>query len=132
MRCTVGGEAYDLSPDEVIAAVKDMVAEPIRKHVVEIEGRSFPPKQVFAAVTGRTRHSFTTMEAQRVLRRLGFICRRATHVHGAAPAWVATDGDSEHSPSADNRIAAIEAAVGTMQAAIAGLQARVSDLEAAS
>ena len=51
--------------------------EPIRQHMVEIDGTAYPPKQVLAEITGWPRQSFTTMEANRVLLRLGFICRRA-------------------------------------------------------
>lgn len=131
MRFTVGGESFDLTREQVIAAMKDASIETIQKHVVEIEGQLFPPKQVFATVTGRARQSFTTMEAQRVLTRLGFVCRRAGQLEGGKTGWVVAD-DTESGPSPEDRVASLEAAVGTMQAAIAGLHARLSELEAAS
>jgi len=42
--------------------------EPIREHLVEMLATVYPPKQVLATVSGWDRTSFTTMEAQRVLR----------------------------------------------------------------
>src|SRR5205823_1455110 len=105
--------------------------EPIQKHLVEIDGGVFPPKQVFAAVTGRARQSFTTMEAQRVLTRLGFVCRRDEQLGGGTPEWVAGDAPADASPNDAQRLATLEATVGTVEAAIAGLHARVSALEAA-
>ncbi len=129
MRFTVGGESFDLTPEQVIAAMKDAPIETIQKHTVEIAGQVFPPKQVFAAVSGRSRQSFTTMEAQRVLTRLGFVCRRAGQTENGALAWVAA-ADIGSDPSPEGRVASLEAAVGTMQAAIAGLHTRVKKLEA--
>jgi hypothetical protein len=129
MRFTVGGESYDLTREQVNAVMKDATVEPIQKHGVEIGGRLFPPKQVFATVTGRARQSFTTMEAQRVLTRLGFVCRRAHDPRDGALASVPTDDASGPVPSDAERIASLEAAVGTLQAAIAGLHTRVNHLE---
>lgn len=70
----VGGRDFDLTKQEVEARMKSEEPELIRKHVVDIDGRMFPPKQVLGHVTGWERTSFTTMEAQRVLARLGFDC----------------------------------------------------------
>src|SRR5947209_8797373 len=125
MRFPVGGESFDLARDQIIAAMKDAPAEPIQKHVVEVDGQVFPPKQVFATVTGRARQSFTTMEAQRVLTRLGFESRRADRVDDGT-AWVAFGEEESGERSAEDRLASLEATVGTIQAAIAGLHARVS------
>jgi len=91
----------------------------------------FPPKQVFATVTGRVRTSFTTMEAQRVLRRLGFVCREAGRVADEAAAWSSGEDDGEPMAVADTRLAAVEATFATLEAAVAGLHARVKELEAA-
>jgi hypothetical protein len=124
MRFKVGGEWFDLSREQVIAAMRGASMEPIQKHVVEIEGHVFPPKQVFASVTGRTRQSFTTMEAQRVLSRLGFLCRPAAEVQGAS---ASTDiAEQTRGVSTEDRITALEAAVGTLQAAVAGLHRRLA------
>jgi hypothetical protein len=51
--------------------------ETIHKYVVQVSGTDFPPKQVLATVTGWPRRSLTTMEAQRVLNKIKFVCREA-------------------------------------------------------
>jgi hypothetical protein len=73
-RMIVGGRVLDVSMDEVLTKMHDIRPEPIRKHLVEISNVEFPPKQVLAIVAGWDRQSFTTMEANRVLTRLGFKC----------------------------------------------------------
>jgi hypothetical protein len=73
----VGGRVLNLTMDEVLRKMEGQEPEPIREHLVEMLGTVFPPKQVLATVTGWDRQSFTTMEAQRVLQRIGFTCRRA-------------------------------------------------------
>jgi hypothetical protein len=130
MRFVVGGQTHEITREQVEEAMRDAPIETIQKHVVEIEGQLFPPKQVFAIVTGRERQSFTTMEAQRVLTRLGFVCRRAAQLEDGTPAWVATYGGPSDASDPNDRLIALEASVGTMQAAIGGLHARVSQLEA--
>jgi tetratricopeptide (TPR) repeat protein len=75
-RMIVGGRELNLSMDEVLTKMRDVRPEPIREHLVEIGDSEFPPKQVLATVTGWDRQSFTTMEANRVLTRLGFECSR--------------------------------------------------------
>lgn len=135
MRFTVGGEEYDLTPEQVERRMRGVEPEEIRKHVVELLGTVYPPKQVFAAVTGRSRASFTTMEAQRVLTRLGYRCRTAGQRTDGTPAWLVDGGDSETasertSTSAESRLDAVEAQLATAMAAIQGLAARVATLEA--
>jgi hypothetical protein len=73
----VGGRDFNLSKQEVEARMKGTDPELIQKHVVEVNGQWFPPKQVLGHVTGWARTSFTTMEAQRVLTRIGFVCTEA-------------------------------------------------------
>lgn len=73
----VGGRDFDLTKQEVEARMKGEDPELIQKHVVEVNGQMFPPKQVLGHVTGWARTSFTTMEAQRVLTRIGFVCAEA-------------------------------------------------------
>ncbi len=132
MQFTVGGEEYDLTKEQVISAMRHVPSESIQKHLVEIEGTVFPPKQVFATVTGRARTSFTTMEAQRVLRRLGFVCSEAGRRDDGAPAWVPAAVDDDQTQAGfGNRLGSIEATLTTLEAAVAGLHARVKELEAA-
>ena len=47
------------------------------------------------------------MEAQRVLRRLGFVCRRAKDLTYSGAAWVAVDAGADHPPSVEDRLAAL-------------------------
>jgi hypothetical protein len=97
---------------------------------VEMNGTVYPPKQVLAHVTGWDRQSFTTMEAQRVLTKLGFVCREAGAGSDGRPAWVHATSEQLQGASREvDRIAALEAALATAQAAIAGLDARIRALE---
>jgi hypothetical protein len=73
----VGGRDFDLTKQEVEARMMGEDPELIQKHMVEVNGQMFPPKQVFGHVTGWDRATFTTMEAQRVLTRIGFVCTEA-------------------------------------------------------
>ena len=73
----VGGRDFDLTKQEVEARMMGEEPELIQKHMVEVNGQMFPPKQVLGHVTGWDRTTFTTMEAQRVLTRIGFVCTEA-------------------------------------------------------
>lgn len=138
----VGGRDFNQTKEDVERGMRGAQPEELRKYLVEVNGQPFPPKQVLAHVTGWERQSFTTMEAQRVLNKLGFDCREAGtltdgrkawlpytgkgpspayHLPGA-PAWDEDDGDRD-------RLSVLEAALVTAQEAIAGLSARVRALE---
>jgi len=120
----VGGRELDITAKQVVDAMRNVEPEPIRDHLVEIVNTEFPPKQVLATITGWDRQSFTTMEANRVLARLGFHCCRIGH---------RSDGVDQADPSPmDRRVAAVEAALAVAQEAIAGLSKRVAELEQAT
>jgi hypothetical protein len=121
-RMVVGGRELDLTANDVLERMRKLEPEPIREHLVEIGDQEFPPKQVLAAVTGWDRQSFTTMEANRVLTRLGFNCCRI----GYRPA----DADREEQSPMERRLSAIESALVVAQEAIARLVTRVGQLEA--
>ncbi len=72
----VSGKRITLSPAQVESAVKDELPEPIHEHYVIVGGRRFPPKQVLTRVTGLDRADFTTHQARRILKRLGFVATR--------------------------------------------------------
>ena len=55
---------------------------------------------------------------------------RVGHLNSGTQTRLITDGSDDAARSPENRLAALEAAVGTMQAAIMGLHARVNELEA--
>jgi hypothetical protein len=87
-KIVVGGRELDLTADKVIRSMRGVEPETIREHFVVIGERPFPPKQALAQVTGWDRQTFTTMEATRVLNRLGFVCQRAGQRIDGRPAWV--------------------------------------------
>lgn len=128
MKFVVRGDEYDLTPEQVRRSMKGVSSESIQKHLVEVNGTVYPPKQVFATVSGRDRGSFTTQEAQRVLTRLGFVCRQAGAV-GGRPVWAHVP---ESEPTVEERLANVENAVATSQAAISDLLRRVLTLESRS
>ena len=76
VRAVVGGREFDLTKDDVIRRMRNVEPEPVREHFVVIGEKPFPPKQALAQVTGWDRQTFTTMEAIRVLTRIGFTCQR--------------------------------------------------------
>jgi hypothetical protein len=124
----VGGRELDLDMNKVLDKMHSVEPEPIRDHLVEIGDTEFPPKQVLATVTGWDRQSFTTMEANRVLTRLGFNCCRAGSRSNDQPA--SGPESSEHRLSSiERRLSAAESALAVAHEAIAGLRNRVAGLE---
>ncbi len=134
MEFTVGGRSLDLTHDEVVAKLGGVSPEPIRQHFVKVGKRKFPPKQIFALVTGWERQTYTTFEAQRVLRRLGFDCRRVGEGggDGSGPPTIEAVGSQEPERYFAERLALAEAQLATAQVAIAGLSARIERLEEGS
>jgi hypothetical protein len=136
VRAVVGGREFDLTKDDIIRTMRHVQPEPIREHFVVIGEKPFPPKQALAQVTGWDRQTFTSMEAIRVLTRVGFKCVRRAD---GRPAWDPEDPgdlrehpeDSRQQPTspADRRLSALESAVTVIQEAIAGLTKRVHELE---
>ena len=81
MKTKLRGVEFKVSPEEVKKAAKNLSKGWGRKYAVEIEGNYFPPKDVVLELltfkfeeNGEdfTRMDFTTMDAVRILRRLGF------------------------------------------------------------
>lgn len=72
MRFRLGGRDVDVTSDAVQTALRDVTPETIRLHAVRVEGQLYPAKQAVAAATGLDRLDFTTVNARRVLQRLGF------------------------------------------------------------
>lgn len=125
---TVGGRSLDLTAEEVIARMHGQEPEPVREHMVDVLAATFPPKQVLAAATGWDRNTFTTMEAVRVLSRLGFTCRRAgTQVRTPPP--LIPDTPEGALLSIHHRLRATESTLAVAQEAIAGLAYRIAALE---
>lgn len=124
----VGGRDFNQSKRDVEQAMRGEGPDMIQKYMVEVNGTAYPPKQVLARVTGWDRQSFTTMEAQRVLNKIGFACREAGVPVDGRPGWRRVGVESGTEGVAE-RVAALEAALATAQEAIAGLAARVRALE---
>jgi hypothetical protein len=73
----VAGSQFELQRETVERALDGALPEPINEHYVVIGGRRFPPKQALARVTGLDRADFTTHQARRILKRLGFVAARS-------------------------------------------------------
>jgi len=73
---TISGEEFDLQREAVEAAVEELLPDPVQEHYVVVGGRRYPPKQVISCVTGLDRADFTTHQARRILKRLGFVAAR--------------------------------------------------------
>lgn len=83
----VAGRVLELDPERVERAVAGVLPEPVHEHYVVIGGRRFPPKQVLCHLAPLDRADFTTHQARRILKRLGFLASR----HSTDP----RDGESE-------------------------------------
>lgn len=76
MEFTMGGRKFDLTKEQVEMRTTNVRPEPIRTHSVVVNSLAYPPKQVIEVCVGFARTTFTTMEAQRVLNRLGFLSQQ--------------------------------------------------------
>jgi hypothetical protein len=72
MTIRIAGRTVELERRAVERRLRRVLPEPIRQHYVVVGGRRYPPKQVVNEVTGIDRADFTTHQARRILRRLGF------------------------------------------------------------
>ncbi len=126
----VGGRDFLLTKGEVEWKMRGVAPEIVQKYAVSVNGEVFPPKQVLGQVTGWERTSFTTMEAQRVLSKIGFKSYVAGSVDAVPPSTPSDDATQTETGGPD-RLRAVELALMTAQEAIAGLAARVRALEQA-
>lgn len=76
MDFTINGERVSLDHEDIQRAVKGLEPGVIHAHRVSVDGVDYPVKQVFAAASGLDLLDFTTNQARRVLRRLGFALTR--------------------------------------------------------
>jgi hypothetical protein len=95
-RFTIAGQPFELEPDEVERCLVDVLPDPVHEHYVVVRGRRFPPKQVLSCATGLDRADFTTHQARRILKRLGFVAARAGRQEAAE-----TDGGGERAAPGD-------------------------------
>jgi hypothetical protein len=129
-RMVVGGRELDLTMSDVLRRMRDVQPEPIRDHLVEIGDVEFPPKQVLATLTGWERQSFTTLEANRVLARLGFNCCRTGRYLDDQPPSLSDEARQPELSDVEARLSAAETALAVAQEAIASLRNRVAAMEA--
>jgi hypothetical protein len=78
-RFVISGQEFDLDAQTVQHAVERLLPDPVQEHYVVVGGRRYPPKQVVACATGLDRADFTTHQARRILKRLGFTAARKPH-----------------------------------------------------
>ena len=116
--------------------MKGVTPESFQKSIVELLGTVFPPKQVFAEVTGRSRTSFTTQEAPAGVLHGGWrasFAARPDERQDGRPTWMPVSSDTVVStpPAVSDRLVSVdEAALFTAQLAIAELRRRIEALEA--
>jgi hypothetical protein len=72
MRFTIKGKEFDITTQEIVAAIKGNEPRLIKKSYVEIEGTRYPIKQVVELVTGLNPIAFTSMYANDILSKMGF------------------------------------------------------------
>ena len=138
VRAIIGGRPFSFTSEEIERRMRGVHPEPIREHLVEMLNTVYPPKQVLATVSGWDRTSFTTMEAQRVLTRAGFVCRRAGDDDEGRRGWVLDQPADDYAESTaaaealDARLARVETALTVAQEAIASLVSRVEKLESSA
>jgi hypothetical protein len=121
MKFVVGGRNLELDNTQVTDSMRDQTPENARSYVVEVGDRLFPPKQVFASVTGWSRGTFTTYEAVRVLRRLGFQVVDEREVKN----WKDEHAAQE---SVEDRIEQLESGLKVLQVAIASIADRLAEM----
>lgn len=73
---TIAGRTIELEPERIEEVTTGLLPAPLKEHYVVVAGRRFPPKQVLSAATGLDLADFTTHQARRVLKRLGFVAAR--------------------------------------------------------
>lgn len=75
MEFVIGKRKVELTKEKVVEVLRGLQPEPLRgraKYYVELDGKKYPVKQVMAAVTGLSKESFSTEQAMKVLKALGF------------------------------------------------------------
>lgn len=75
MQFTLRGTTFDMDREDVVRAVQRQEPEAVTIHAVNIGGKLYPVKQALGAAlegSGFARIDFTSADARRILRRLGF------------------------------------------------------------
>jgi hypothetical protein len=82
---TVAGQPFQLERADIERCLRNLLPDPVHEHYVVVRGRRFPPKQVLSCVTGLDRADFTTHQARRILKRLGFVAARLERAEAQRP-----------------------------------------------
>jgi hypothetical protein len=69
---TLRGNQYTLTRDEVERSVINLAPKQGEKYFIKIGDRRYPPKQILAESLRLSPMAFTTLDANRILRKLGF------------------------------------------------------------
>jgi len=72
----LGGKRYSLTHEGVVESLRGQEPHEVRRYYVEVQGRRYPPKQVFELATDLSPVEFTTMDAVRILKKLRFEINR--------------------------------------------------------
>jgi len=75
MEFVIGKREVELTKERVVEVFKGLEPEPLigrARYYVELDGKKYPVKQVMVAVTGLSKESFSTEQAVKVLKALGF------------------------------------------------------------
>jgi len=68
----IRGHIYKLTQADIIKGVTGLIPGPLRKHYVEISGTRYPIKQALSQALGLAVIDFTSQDAYRIFRQLGF------------------------------------------------------------
>jgi hypothetical protein len=129
MKFLVGGREIDLTSAQVTAAMVDQEPEVVREYFVELASGWFPPKQILECVAGWSRGTFTSYEAIRVLKRLGFSCRRVDELSSAHLMNQTQQKGDAVSVSEGSEVDQFRDALKVLEVAVAGLARRVELME---
>jgi hypothetical protein len=91
---TISGQQFELDAAEVERCLSNLLPDPVYEHYVVVRGRRYPPKQALSCVTGLDRADFTTHQARRILKRLGFVAARRDRRDAAGTDPERAEGDS--------------------------------------
>jgi len=72
MKFTIRGKSYVIEKKDIVERMKGKEPDDIDKYYVVLEGRKYPIKQVIEEVCGIPLIGFTSMDAYRILEKLGF------------------------------------------------------------
>lgn len=82
---TVGGRPFGFSKAQIERLMKGVEPEPIQTHYVQVNDITYPPKQVLAVITGWDRNTYTSQEANRVLKRAGLTAINPIYLKDKTP-----------------------------------------------